>query len=61
MFNKLKLFLIESRAEFKRVNWPTRDEMVKMVILVIVISLAVAAFLGALDFLNIYILNNVIR
>jgi len=55
--DKIKAFLLESRREFKRVNWPTQQETIRMVGLVIGISLVAAAFLGAVDFLNVYVLN----
>ncbi|MBP7061049.1 MAG: preprotein translocase subunit SecE [Candidatus Moranbacteria bacterium] len=44
-------FLKEARVELSRVNWPTRQEILHYTMLVIVMSLAVAIFLGSLDFL----------
>lgn len=35
----------------KKVNWPTRQETVRYTITVIAVSLAVAAVLGAFDFI----------
>lgn len=43
-------FLKEVKLELKRVNWPTRQETLNYTFIVIGISLAVAAFLGGLDF-----------
>jgi len=60
MFGRIKLFIGELRQEFKRINWPSRKETVKMSTVVIVISLIVAAFLGALDFLFITVIENII-
>jgi len=51
MANKIKNYLKESKAELKKVTWPTKKETTKHTLLVIGISLAVAAFLGALDYL----------
>jgi preprotein translocase subunit SecE len=34
----------------KKVNWPTRDETIRYTLLVIGISVAVAVFLGGIDF-----------
>ncbi len=42
-------YLKETRAEFKHVNWPKRNIAIGFSIAVIVISLFVAYFLGALD------------
>ena len=60
MFGKIKLFLAESREEFKRVNWPKRNEAIRMVFIVIGISLVVAAFLGGLDYVFIALLERII-
>lgn len=43
------MYLQESWAELRRVNWPTRQETAKMTLVVIVFSLLIAAFLGVLD------------
>ncbi len=51
MLNKIKLFLQESRKELMRVNWPTREETMRLTGIVIVISVAIASFLGVFDFL----------
>jgi preprotein translocase subunit SecE len=50
-------FLKEVRIELKRVTWLTRQEAVKRTLMVIGLTLAVAAFLGGLDFLFSYLLN----
>ncbi|MEK7143831.1 MAG: preprotein translocase subunit SecE [Patescibacteria group bacterium] len=57
MFYRLKLYIQESRQEFKRVNWPTRQETVRLTMIVIGVSLAVAIFLGALDLFLAYLLE----
>ncbi len=49
MFEKIKLFLQESRQEFKRVNWPTLRETRRLTLIVIGFSLGIALFLGVLD------------
>jgi preprotein translocase subunit SecE len=49
--NKLFAFLVEAKAELSRVNWPTKKQIIRYTVLVIVISLVVALFLGSLDFL----------
>ena len=49
--NKLFSFLLEAKVELSRVNWPTRKQIIRYTILVIIISLAVALFLGSLDFI----------
>jgi preprotein translocase subunit SecE len=49
--NKLINYIKESTAEMKKVTWPNKKETYRYTILVIVISLATAAFLGALDYI----------
>jgi len=44
-----KRFVGEVISELKKVTWPTRDETIKLTAVVIVLSVAVGAFIGALD------------
>jgi len=53
MANKIVNYFKESRHELKKVVWPSRKEAIKHTLIVIGISLAVAAFLGLAD----YVLN----
>jgi preprotein translocase subunit SecE len=43
-------FIKETRRELTKVTWPTRDEVIQMTSLVIIVSLAVGIYIGALDF-----------
>jgi len=58
--NKIVTFLKEARLEMKKVNWPTRRETLRYTLIVIGVSLAVAIFLGGLDFIFVQILNKFI-
>jgi len=49
--NRLVKYLIESKRELKKVTWPTKKETTKHTLIVIGLSLFVAAFLGILDFI----------
>lgn len=53
-------FFQEARQEFKRINWPTGRETIRMTIVVIVMSIGIAVFLGAIDYALLYALNNVV-
>ena len=57
MFDRFVGYIKESRAELKKVVWPTRQETINSTVAVIVISGSVALFLGGLDFLFQFILN----
>ena len=60
MFTKLSSFLQESKQELMRVNWPSREETIRLTTIVIVISLLIAFFLGALDFVFAYALERIL-
>lgn len=55
--NKIIAFVKEARIELRKVNWPTREQTVKYTGLVIGLSLAVAIFLGSLDYLFEYVIR----
>ena len=60
MFTKLKSYLQESKREFLRVNWPTRQETIRLTLIVIGLSLAIAFFLGGADFIFAYLLEKLL-
>jgi preprotein translocase subunit SecE len=45
------VFLKEVRDELKKVVWPTRDEIIRLTGVVILISVVVGIFLGGTDFI----------
>jgi preprotein translocase subunit SecE len=49
--SKLSTYLTETREEMKHVTWPTRQQTTVFVILVILISFAIAAYLGFFDYI----------
>lgn len=49
--SKLITYLKESRAELMKVAWPSRKQTRDSTIIVIIVSIAVAIFLGVLDYL----------
>ncbi len=42
-------YVQESRAELRKVTWPTREETIQLTTAVIVMTVSVAAFLGIID------------
>lgn len=42
-------YVQESRAELRKVTWPTREETTQLTIAVIAMTIAIAAFLGLVD------------
>jgi preprotein translocase subunit SecE len=61
MFSKLSNYIKSSIEEMKKVTWPTKKETYNYTVLVIGISLGVAAFLGALDYVFSTLLQIVIN
>ena len=49
--NKAVNYFKTSKTELKKVVWPTKKEITLYTLLVIGVSLAVAFFLGALDYI----------
>ncbi|RJQ33633.1 preprotein translocase subunit SecE [Candidatus Parcubacteria bacterium] len=55
--NKLVNYLKGSREELAKVTWPNKETTINHTLMVIGISVAVAVFLGAID----YVLNKVLE
>ncbi|MFA5188011.1 MAG: preprotein translocase subunit SecE [Patescibacteria group bacterium] len=51
IFQKITDYIKDSIAELKKVTWPTRRQTVNYTLLVIGISLGLAAFIGLADYL----------
>jgi preprotein translocase subunit SecE len=49
MFEKIKQFLKEVRLELTKVTWTTREELIYSTIIVIVVSIVLAIFIGLVD------------
>ena len=51
MFEKLRTFLREVRVELEKVTWPGRQEVQAATLVIIVLVILLAAFIGAVDFI----------
>ena len=49
MLEKIKKYLKETMAELRKMSWPTRQELTGSTIVVVVVSLVVAVFIGIVD------------
>ncbi len=47
--SKLVQFVRESKAELKRVDWPTKEDVLSSVKVVIISTIVIAVLLGVLD------------
>ncbi|MCD6283961.1 preprotein translocase subunit SecE [bacterium] len=59
-FERIIVFLKESKIELKRVTWPSKRETIKLTLIVIGFSIAVAMFLGTLDFIFTWLMEKFI-
>ena len=60
MFQRFIAFIKDTRIEMSKVTWPTRQSFLRDTIVVVAVSLGLAVFLGFLDYVFAYILNNFI-
>jgi preprotein translocase subunit SecE len=51
MFSKIIKFVGEAKAELLKVNWPTKKQTINYTLIILGISIAMAIFLGGLDYL----------
>lgn len=54
---KIKVFFKEVWVEMRKVSWLSRNEVLRYTLIVLAVTIAVAAFLGGLD----YIFSEIIR
>lgn len=48
--NKIVNYFLEAKEEVKKVTWPTREKTIKLTIVVVLVSMVTAIFLGLVDF-----------
>ncbi len=57
----MRRYLGESWAELKKVAWPTRETVVRLTILVVVVSLLIGTYIFILDRIFNTVLDQVLR
>ena len=57
---KVVEYIKETRGELKHVSWPTRKQAIQYTVVIIILSLVVAFFLGFFDYLFSLLLRSVI-
>lgn len=53
-------YLQEVKAEMNKVTWPSRNDVVNLTILVIIVSVIIGIYIGGLDFTFTNVLNKVL-
>lgn len=54
-------FLRETRDELKKVVWPSRAEVIRLTIVVILVSAIVGFYIGGIDFILTKVMSAVIK
>lgn len=49
--DRIAEYLRDTRGELRKVSWPTRKQATNLTLIVLAVTAAMAAFLGAVDFL----------
>jgi preprotein translocase subunit SecE len=58
---RIQEFVREVLAEFRRVTWPTRQELINSTVVVVVVTVVLAFFLGGVDVALARIVERVLR
>lgn len=59
--NALVRYFRETRAELRKVVWPSRREATRLSLIVVAVLVAMSAFLGAVDYLFSQLIGLVVR
>lgn len=59
--NKVVKFLKEVQVELKKVVWPTREQTLRLALIVVGVSLVVGLYVGVLDYALTKIVSFVVR
>lgn len=60
IIKKTKQYVAEVKSEAKKVSWPTKKTAIKDSFMVIAVSLVTAGFLGGVDYLLTYLIDEFI-
>jgi preprotein translocase subunit SecE len=50
LIDRLTEYLKDTRGELRKTSWPTRAQATNLTLIVLAVTIVMAAFLGALDF-----------
>ncbi len=59
--NALVRYFKETRAEIRKVSWPTREEATNLTLIVLGVTVAMAIFLGAVDYIFASLIQLLVR
>jgi preprotein translocase subunit SecE len=50
LFDRVREYLKDTRGELRKTSWPTRKQATNLTLIVLAVTIVMAMFLGALDF-----------
>lgn len=59
--NAIIRYIKETRAELRKVAWPSREEAINLTAIVVAVTAAMAVFLGVIDYLFSKLFSLIIR
>ncbi len=59
--NSIVTYLRETRAELRKVNWPSREETVRLTQIVLIVTVSMAIFLWLMDVLFSWWLSGIVQ
>ena len=59
--NFIVRYLKETRAELKKVSWPSRQETLNLTLIVVAFTVFMAALLGIIDYIFAWVFGLIIR
>jgi preprotein translocase subunit SecE len=59
--NVITRYFKETRAELRKVNWPTRQEALNLTLIVVGFTILMAVLLGLIDYIFAWIFGLIIR
>jgi preprotein translocase subunit SecE len=60
-FRRAQEFVREVVAEFRKVTWPSRQELINSTVVVITVTVVISLFLGAVDVVLARIVERILR
>ncbi len=61
MIGKIRDFIGAVIVEYKRISWPSRRQLFVSSVLVLVTTFLLAAYIGAVDFVILKVINSILR
>ena len=58
---RVREFVAEVLAEFRKVTWPTRAELANSTVVVLVVTVVIAFFLGGVDIVLARVVERILR